>query len=573
MNAGNHTMLTMAFSRGRFPGLAALAALMLAAFGDTATAQLYWTGSAGSNWNSTSWSTDISNPGTQSTPTNGSAFEFRNTFPTPTTKSMNNDFSSLSVGQVSGFSLNFNGGTGYVLGGNAVTLTGDVRSTGGSNTLNLPIVINDADFEISAGNGGTFIIDGVISETGGARGLRIGNNVNTGSANTTLSGANSYSGNTVLGYFGSQSQTVTINTLANSGTNQSLGKGTAIQFGFRGNGNVIYTGSATSTNKTWSLGESSASSAGAGGSFANNGSGAVVWTGSQTQVFGNATARQFTLGGTNTDNNTWQSAIQNNHTSGTNGLSPVSLQKTGAGKWILSGTNTYTGATTVSAGQLAVDGSIATSSGVSVSSGATLGGSGRVSAISGAGTVAPGNSPGILRATAANISTGMDFKFEFTQAGAPTWSSATASGNDVLRLTDATTPISSTATAANVFDIYFPTITAETTFLGGLFTDRNASFESLISAATYNYYTRDPSGPVSYGGFQYSALASADVTRTTVQVASANFSGGTVTNGYTMQFVVVPEPAGIALAGIGVAAAALGRRLCRRERPTAAARS
>jgi hypothetical protein len=227
----------------------------------------------------------------------------------------------------------------------------------------------------------------------------------------------------------------------------------------------------------------------------------------------------------------------------------------------------------VSAGLLAVDGDIATSSGVSVSSGATLGGSGRLSAISGAGTVAPGNSPGILRGTAANISTGMDFKFEFTQAGAPTWSLATASGNDVLRLTDANTPISGTATSDNVFEIYFPTITAETTFLGGLFTDRNASFESLISAATYNYYKRDPLGPVSYGGFQYSSLAPADVTRTTVQVASANFSGGTVANGYTMQFVVVPEPAGIALAGIGLAAAALGRRLCRRERPTPAARS
>jgi hypothetical protein len=140
-------------------------------------------------------------------------------------------------------------------------------------------------------------------------------------------------------------------------------------------------------------------------------------------------------------------------------------------------------------------------------------------------------------------------------------------------LTSGSTPISGALTSANVFDIYFPSISGETTFQGGLFTDRNVSFDSLLSAATFNYFIRNPLGPVSYGGFQYSELASGDVTRSTVQVPSANFSGGTITNGYTMQFVVVPEPAGIALAGIGVAAAALVRRLCRRDEPAADARS
>ena len=61
---------------------------------------------------------------------------------------------------------------------------------------------------------------------------------------------------------------------------------------------------------------------------------------------------------------------------------------------------------------------------------------------------------------------------------------------------------------------------------------------------------------MTYKGFAYSPLPAGDVTRSTVQVSSANFSGGSVSNGYTMQFVVVPEPGAVALAGIGAAVVA-----------------
>jgi autotransporter-associated beta strand protein len=71
--------------------------------------------------------------------------------------------------------------------------------------------------------------------------------------------------------------------------------------------------------------------------------------------------------------------------------------KAGTGKTVLSGINTYSGATVVNAGTLSVNGSTASSSLTLVSAGGTLGGSGTVGTtqING-GTLAPGNSVGTL---------------------------------------------------------------------------------------------------------------------------------------------------------------------------------
>jgi autotransporter-associated beta strand protein len=82
---------------------------------------------------------------------------------------------------------------------------------------------------------------------------------------------------------------------------------------------------------------------------------------------------------------------------GSSGGTGGSLVKVGSGTLILSGINTYSGPTTVTAGTLRVTGSIAGSSGVTVNAGATLGGTGIVTGevasttINAGGTLSPGD--------------------------------------------------------------------------------------------------------------------------------------------------------------------------------------
>jgi fibronectin-binding autotransporter adhesin len=241
-----------------------------------------------------------------------------------------------------------------------------------------------------------------------------------------------------------------------------------------------------------------------------------------------------------------------------NGSGIVALTKAGAGTLRLTGSSGYTGATTVTAGVLAVDGQI--SSAVTVATGATVGGSGVISgALSGAGTVSPGNSPGILTAGQFDATGGLDAAFEF-MALAPVYNDSSASLNDVLRLTSGT-PIVGTLTGGNLIDVYFNvnSIATGDTFEGGFFTELSASgLLSAVENAMFTYWIKDNAGSTSFNGVSYSPLSSLpSITGVTLQTANVTrtFAGGSVSGSVT-QFVIVPEPGALTLVVGGVVAAA-----------------
>jgi autotransporter-associated beta strand protein len=133
----------------------------------------------------------------------------------------------------------------------------------------------------------------------------------------------------------------------------------------------------------------------AGASIKNLSGAGIVTLGSQTLTLSNASG-------------TFAGAI-----GGSGGLI-----KQGTGLFELSGANTYTGSATVAAGNLRVNGSVA--SAVTVQSGATLSGTGSVGGlvtVQSGGTLSAGQSPGTLTLGALNLNAGSASVFELGSPG------------------------------------------------------------------------------------------------------------------------------------------------------------
>jgi autotransporter-associated beta strand protein len=153
-----------------------------------------------------------------------------------------------------------------------------------------------------------------------------------------LTGLNSYSGPTTINGASSQGGLV-VDNLANGGLASDLGAATAdaANLHIRTNGTLRYVGPAAVTDRLFTIGNARIDASGAGPVAFTN-SGALGTSG------GN---RTLTLLGSNTQANTLVSSIVD---SGPTGV--TSLAKQGDGTWVLSGVNSFSGATTISAGVL-----------------------------------------------------------------------------------------------------------------------------------------------------------------------------------------------------------------------------
>jgi len=197
-----------------------------------------------------------------------------------------------------------------------------------------------------SGYNGSVSIGGVIS---GAGGITV-----TSKSRVVLSGANEFTGAITVNGF-TDHGTIAFTSIANFGVASALGAALSgsivLGNGSTSEGRLEYIGTTDSeSDRTISIKGTSTTA----GQVYNNGTGTLKFTATNFNTANGTGAHYLILGGSNTGSNIISSIIGNGVTSGT---AVLSLNKTGSGTWILSGDNTYGGATTVSGtGKLVLSG-------------------------------------------------------------------------------------------------------------------------------------------------------------------------------------------------------------------------
>ena len=287
------------------------------------------------------------------------------------TLSGNNNYSGLTT---------LTAGTLILSGGNATSnITGGVSMSGGTLKIGSAYGIGSGALTIS---GGTLDTNGATARTLSTTNAQTwsGDFAFTGSADLNLgTGAVTLSG-------GSRSVTVNGSNLTVGG---AIGDGgNAYGLTKAGTGTLILSGSQTYTGATTI---SAGTLKGAIGSGALSVSGTYDLNGADRSVAAISGAGGITLGANTLTTSSSSDSTFSGALGGTGGLT-----KSGSGILTLSGTNTYTGATSVTAGGLKMNGTLA-SSAVTIANTATLSGTGTFSSgtVTVNGTHSPGNSPGL----------------------------------------------------------------------------------------------------------------------------------------------------------------------------------
>ncbi|MCX6976907.1 MAG: autotransporter-associated beta strand repeat-containing protein, partial [Verrucomicrobia bacterium] len=238
---------------------------------------------------------------------------------------------------------------------NTMYINGGVFEIGGAALYNGPaantlVLASGTTFRYNSSNVASF-------RSGSITGL--GNLEVKAGALSLTSTANSYTGTTTL-----DGGILNVVSLANGGVASSLGAATnaASKLVF-GGGTLRFNGTAAgASDRLFTIGDA------AGNSATLDASGTTLaafvnFSNTGAMAFGNSSAHTLTLTGSNGGANNLAAAIGDN-------VGATSITKTGSGSWLLSGANTYSGATTISAGTLevAVGGGIGDASAVSLAS-------------------------------------------------------------------------------------------------------------------------------------------------------------------------------------------------------------
>ena len=458
-----------------------------------------------------------------------------------------------------GSNLTSSGGSFTKLGAGDVTLSGTnsygggtVVSAGrlvGTTTSLQGAITNNAAVEFAQAASGTY----AGSMTGS------GSLTKSGAGTMTLSGSNSYAGGStvsagrLVGTTASLQGAITNNAevefaQATSGTyaGSITGSGSLTKSGV---GAILLTGSNGFTGgaalNAGTLAVGSANALGSSGTISFGG-GTLQYSASNTTDysgrFSNAASQQYSID-TNGQNVTLAASLTS---------SGGSFTKLGGGNLILSGSSTFSGPTTVSAGRLSVNGSLGNTA-VTVQSGAEVGGSGAIGGVVNVlagGTLSPGNSIQSLAVAATTFSGSSTFKYEYDSTNPASLAAAadllvvngnlTINSGAILTLTD----LASSKQPFVNYSTNFALINYAGAWNGGLFTYNGTELADgvwfLVGSQEWQ--------------IDYNRSSSAGL---------ANFTGDYLPSSSFVAITAVPEPSTWALALAGLAAAGF---LIRRRR-------